>query len=60
MAFFPSSTLVAGMQPWIHARVELFTRPFLLVFSSLPCPLPQKVKGGNPITQEQMSYQMCS
>ena len=26
---FPSSTLTAGMQPWIRVRVELFTRPFL-------------------------------
>ena len=24
----PSSTLTAGMQPWFHVRVELFTRPF--------------------------------
>ena len=28
MAFFLSSTLMAGMQPWIYARVELFTRHF--------------------------------
>jgi len=27
-ARFPSSTLTAGMQPWIRVRVELFTRPF--------------------------------
>ena len=27
-AFFLSSTPMAGMQLWIHARVKLFTRPF--------------------------------
>ena len=28
MAFFPSSTVTVGMQPWICTRVELLTRPF--------------------------------
>ena len=30
---FSSSTLMAGMQPWIRVGVELFTRPFLPLLS---------------------------
>lgn len=41
VAFLHSSTLTAEMQLWICARVDLFSRLFVLVFFYLPHPLHQ-------------------
>ena len=53
---FPSSTLTAGMQPWIRVGVELFTRPFL---PSLAPPI-QEGSGNQTSCKVSCTYRLTS